>query len=111
MAQQTKNPGNRFSDESLDPAAREADAIFNQPDMQALNDQGDAIIRDDDAKKSQAAAQQAEAKGLGDHSNQFNYSAGSAKSDQSGNTKQSFMDRVGALFGTNRRKALIGGGA
>lgn len=112
MAQQTKNPGNRFSDESLDPAAREADTIFNHPDMQALDDQGDAIIRDDEAKKKQEAAEQAEAKGVGSQSNQFNYSAGGKDtSSQSTGAKQSLMDRVGALFGTNKRKALIGGGA
>lgn len=46
MAQQTKSPGDRYTDESLDPYQREADEIFNRPDMRALDDRMDAIARD-----------------------------------------------------------------
>lgn len=51
MSQDVKDPLGKYNDSSLDPAAKEADAIFNRPDMQALNDQGDAIAREDAEKK------------------------------------------------------------
>lgn len=66
--------------------AREADSIFNQPDMQALNDQGDAIIRDNEA-------------------NPMGYRSGDS-SDSGAQKKQGFIGRL-----RNNRRRLIGLGA
>lgn len=45
MTPKTDDPNTRYSDSGLDPSRSAFDEIVNRPDMQALNDQGDAMVQ------------------------------------------------------------------
>lgn len=82
---------NKYSDSRLDPSENAFKDIVNHPDMQAVNDQGDAIVRDDEASKlrnaeeniqtpsrfnegdGKDAAREAEAKEWNNPENRFGY--------------------------------------
>jgi len=98
MAQQIKSPQDRFTDSSHDPYEQEANAIFNRPDMQSLNDQGDAIARDhatqNEGKSETTKAVEDE---QNDAQNAFNYAPNPAPA------KKSFFKRF------SKKQLLIGG--
>lgn len=104
--------GNTTSHKELDPAAREADAIFNRPDMQALNDQGDAAIREHEAAQAQQRenynrAQLDEAYRLAKNKSKEDGDGSDNPMGYSSDTKPTtFMTRM-----RNNRRALIGIGA
>lgn len=105
---------NKYSDPELNPSNKAFDEIINQPDMQALNDQGDAIARDLENSEeglkapenyfegdSKDAARRAEAKEWNAPENRFNYQ----KPDPQSQGKSGWSRRRKILTG-----AGVGGG-
>ncbi len=111
------NSPNRYTDDDLNVADKEFNDIVNRPDMQALDEQGDAAIRDHDAK---AGDSKPDGKNVGDLGRAESKAASGPRNNfynptRSGGATKGSSGFVGSLKGAftgknKKRNIALGGG-